>query len=267
MAKKRFKKIYIEITNCCNLSCPFCPPTIRKKEFMTKEHFLFILDQIKNYTDYIYLHVKGEPLLHPDINEFIDLAYEKGFQINLTTNGTLLDRLKTKHIRQINYSIQSDETIEQVRRIVQQLKHYVKDTSIYVSLRLWSEQSKENESLKQLLVEEFDSISDTNDLKDKCTLDKSIFLSIESQFEWPTLDSKNSSSIGTCYALRDHIAILVDGSVVPCCLDNNGTIFLGSIYETDLETILRTERAQVLLQGFQNHIKKEELCRNCNFLK
>ena len=68
---KKYKKIYIEITNICNLNCSFCSKDKRKKEYMSLDNFEHILKKIHNYTDYIYLHVKGEPLLHPNITEII----------------------------------------------------------------------------------------------------------------------------------------------------------------------------------------------------
>ena len=62
-----FNRIYIEITNICNLKCSFCPITTRKKEFMSVSDFEVVLSKIKNYTKHIYLHVKGEPLMHPNL--------------------------------------------------------------------------------------------------------------------------------------------------------------------------------------------------------
>ena len=97
-----YKKVYIEITNNCNLSCDFCPHNKRKNEFITLDNFNIILDKLENYTKYLYLHVLGEPLLHPNINEIIDVA-SKRYKINITTNGYLIDKIKNnKNIRQIN---------------------------------------------------------------------------------------------------------------------------------------------------------------------
>lgn len=59
-----FKKIYIEITNKCNLKCSFCSLDNRMKKEMSLDQFELILQKIDKYTDYIYLHVKGEPLIH-----------------------------------------------------------------------------------------------------------------------------------------------------------------------------------------------------------
>ena len=86
----KFKKVYIEITNICNLSCSFCSKLERKAEFMKIEDFKKIATEVKEFTDYIYLHVKGEPVLHPNIEEFIEYSASLGLKVNITTNGTIL---------------------------------------------------------------------------------------------------------------------------------------------------------------------------------
>ena len=68
---KRFKKVYVEITNICNLDCDFCAKTKRKPEHMPLKLFKKVLGEIKPLTDEITLHVMGEPLLHPKFEEII----------------------------------------------------------------------------------------------------------------------------------------------------------------------------------------------------
>ena len=99
-----FKKIYIEIINYCNLNCKFCVKTTKDKKMLSLSEFEHILDEIKPYTKYIYLHIQGEPLMHPDIDKFILLAYNKGFSVNLTTNATLLHNHLDimKYVRQVS---------------------------------------------------------------------------------------------------------------------------------------------------------------------
>jgi MoaA/NifB/PqqE/SkfB family radical SAM enzyme len=110
---KRFKRIYVEITNICNLSCSFCPATKRTPEFISPALFTKILDDIKPFTDYIYLHIKGEPFMHPQIGLLLDIAYEKGLNVNITTNGTIPigDLIYKPALRQINFSLHSNENI------------------------------------------------------------------------------------------------------------------------------------------------------------
>ena len=121
MEKKRFKKVYIEITNICNLKCSFCPEGKRKKEFIEESKFEHIIKQIKEYTNLITLHVKGEPLLHPNLRELLKICEDNNILVNITTNATLLEKkidvlIESKAIRQINLSLHSitkNENIEE----------------------------------------------------------------------------------------------------------------------------------------------------------
>lgn len=67
----KFKKIYVEITNICNLNCSFCSKDNLKKKEMSLQEFDKVLSKIRQYTDTIYLHVKGEPLLHSKQKKFL----------------------------------------------------------------------------------------------------------------------------------------------------------------------------------------------------
>ena len=90
-AMKRFQKVYLEISNLCNLRCGFCPGTRRASGRMTEETFIQVLSRLAPYTDYLYFHLMGEPLCHPELERFLVLAGEAGFRVILTTNGTLLE--------------------------------------------------------------------------------------------------------------------------------------------------------------------------------
>ncbi|MBE6051179.1 MAG: radical SAM protein [Clostridium sp.] len=103
---KKFKRVYVEITNVCNLSCSFCPKTKRKYKFLDVDSYKKVLESLKPYTQYIYFHLMGEPLLNPNLEEFLNIAYEEGFKVNITTNGTLLPKVKyilinSKALRQV----------------------------------------------------------------------------------------------------------------------------------------------------------------------
>lgn len=268
-----FKKIYVEITNICNLNCDFCSKDKRKKQEITLDNYKILLDKIRPFTNYIYLHVKGEPLLHSKIELVFKIAYDKGFKINITTNGTLLKKkeailINSKGIRQINVSLHSNINNEEyLNEVIDTVKNIKNNSDIIFSLRLWNlnNPKTDNTGVISILEKQFNKVIDK-----KCKnikLDNNIYLNFESVFEWPSLNNSFYNESGKCYGLRDHIGILVDGTVIPCCLDSGGIINLGNIYNSSLEDILQTKKYKNMLNNFKNNKKCEELCRHCNFIK
>lgn len=261
----RFKKIYIEITNGCNLNCSFCIGNKRSVKFMSFSEFAFILDKIKGYTKYLYFHILGEPLLHPDIIKFINYANDCGFFVNITTNGYLINRLKgVSSIRQLNVSVHSFDLKYGVS-----LDHYLSDifdvidsfSDTYVSLRLWTDCSCD---ILFKIVNHYNL--DVPTCYDNFKLSDRIFLSKFHEFIWPDFNNDYYSEVGKCYGLIDHIGILSDGSIVPCCLDSTPSICLGNIFYDDLDIVLNSDRVFNMINGFKNSYKCEELCRHCKFL-
>jgi radical SAM protein with 4Fe4S-binding SPASM domain len=287
---RKFKKFYIEITNVCNLACSFCPKTERKPEFMKIDAFGKILEQIKPYAGFIYFHVKGEPLLHPEIDKFLDLSFEKGFMVNITTNGTLINKTKDKlmlkpALRQINFSLHSfhgnegeGNEEEYIKNILSFVREAREKTDVIVSFRLWNlEQdnlvklkSKRNRGILDILEKEFNL---PYRIKEEVTLTRGIkiadkvYLNQDYTFDWPDLKEKEDDGIGFCYGLRNQVAILVDGTVVPCCLDGEGIINLGNINNTPFSEIIESERANNIFEGFSIRQAVEELCRKCGYRK
>ena len=251
-----FKKIYIEITNDCNLNCPFCIHNKRDKLYLSIEEFKIILSKIKPYTKYIYLHVLGEPLIHPYINELIDIA-AKDFYVNITTKGVFIKEIKNnKNIRQINISLHSNKGntkyLENIFESVEVLRKHS-----YINYRLWL--GKNKELINKLNDKYHTSIRGSGKILDN------VFIDIDEEFTWPSLENNLYNESGKCYALKDHIAILVDGSIIPCCLDSNNDINLGNIYKDDIKDIMQSKRVEDMLRGFQNNKKVEELCKHCGF--
>ena len=63
----------IEVSGVCNSNCSYCPySTKKRKGFMKLSTFKRCLEVVKELNqDYICLHNLGEPLLHPNLVEFI----------------------------------------------------------------------------------------------------------------------------------------------------------------------------------------------------
>lgn len=285
MKEKRFQKIYVEITNICNLKCKFCPDSKREKQFMKCEEFEQILKKIKPYTNLIYLHVKGEPLLHPELKELLSLCEKYEIYVNITTNATLLLKniqtiINSKAIRQMNLSLHSvsqnnqDEqynTKMYLENIMTATKRIYEETDILISYRLWNlEDIKQNEKNKEIihrLEKEYNILDLIEKAKENkaIKLEKRTYLNQDIQFTWPNINGKIISEIGKCFGLRNQIAILVNGDIVPCCLDQEGDIILGNIYKNELEEILNSEKARKIIQGFEGHKLVHPLCKRCGF--
>ena len=269
-----YNKVYIEITNICNMNCSFCHGHKRKLRRMSREEFLLVLDKLKEQTKYIYYHLMGEPLTHPLLPEFIRLAGERGYKSIITTNGTLLkkrgEELLTAGLHKVNISLHSFEngTREDHARYVGELAEFAKSAAsqgIIVVFRLWNKgvDGGKNESALSFLKENIpgDWTENTRGIKVR---DK-IHIEWGERFEWPDQEAEIKGNKFFCYGLKDQFGVLSDGTVVPCCLDSDGVIRLGNLFEEDIETILNSERAKNMVEGFRCGKASEELCKRCGY--
>lgn len=275
----RFKRIYIEITNYCNMNCKFCPKTNRRLQYMEIQDFKSIIEKIKGYTNTVYLHVKGEPLLHENLKEILEIARENNLDVVITTNGTMLKEKqeilkKAKSIRQINISVHSfEQNIKKqdnyLDKVLNAVKNITAENDMYISYRFWNMQNQEitknEEQIQQICesydIESYEELKTNNYLK----LKEKHYINIDNVFEWPNLNNKEYSEYGSCYGLIDQLAILVDGTVVPCCLDQDGIINLGNILEESLEDILNKDKTKDIIKGFKENKLNHELCKKCTF--
>lgn len=269
-----YNKVYIEITNICNMNCSFCHGHKREPGQMTSEEFSIILDKLKEQTKFIYYHLMGEPLTHPKLPEFIKMAGERGYKSIVTTNGTLLkkygDELLAAGLHKVNISLHSfeDGAYEKQVKYVCELAEFAKkaaDKGVIVVFRLWNngvDGGKNDISLKHLKENiPGDWTDNTRGIKIR---DK-IFLEWGERFEWPDKDSEIKGNKFFCYGLKDQFGILCDGTVVPCCLDSDGIISLGNIFKDDISDILTSKRATDIVEGFKCGKAAEDLCKRCGY--
>lgn len=274
---KRFKKIYVEITNRCNLHCSFCGKNKRNLRDMSKDEFKLVISKVKDYTDYIYLHVKGEPLLHNELDEILSICDDFGIKVNITTNGVFIkskfDILNNHYsIRQINISLHSENNkINYFDDVFSSCK--ILSTKMFISYRIWNLEdfnlSKQSTEIVEKIIKYYDlSIDVVENLYNKhnVKIDNNTFVNKENLFRWP--DVSNGYDLdGFCYGLKNHIGILSDGTVVPCCLDGNGEINLGNIFNDSLDAIINSSKYKGIEDGFRNNKSLCDLCKNCNFRK
>lgn len=261
-----FKKIYVEITNNCNLNCDFCIKNQRKSQFISLDNFKRLLNKIDKYTDYLYFHVMGEPLLHPKINELINMASDK-FKINITTNGFLIKRIENNsNIRQINVSLHSfndkyNISYENYINDIFEVTDKLLEKNTIINYRLWVGSLYKNKIINDLEKKYNIKISNNKNIK----LCNNVYYSVDEEFIWPSYNNNYYNETGGCRGTIDHIGILVDGTVVPCCLDSGGVINLGNIYTDTMDDVLNSDSFIKIKEGFKNNIKVHPLCKKCNF--
>lgn len=263
-----YSRVYVEITNVCNLRCSFCHGHKRQKQSMTETEFAQLLDQVKGKTKYLYYHLMGEPLLHPQLPRFLEMARQAGFHSNITTNGVLLPKVGEKLLRagvhKINLSLHSLEEGDP-EGYIRDCADFAKLAGAYgtiVSFRLWT---GKNEEILKLLQKFLPGAWEVN-TRGYRIADKT-FLEFGEKFDWPDREAEAGDGRIACYGMRDHFGILVDGTVVPCCLDSEGDIALGNVFAQELSDILASERATAIKEGFQNRKATEDLCRRCGYAR
>lgn len=270
-----FKKIYIEITNICNLSCAFCPGTRREGRFMSPEEFRILAGRLKGHTGHLYFHLMGEPFLHPQLSALMSIAGELGFRVVLTTNGTLLrnEVIAAPALHRVNISLQSYEANSGAGR----LEDYISGCAAFArrlgeagklcSLRLWNGGGQEslNGRICAELEKHFPRPWQAGQRNERIA--PGVFLESGEMFDWPDMTAADMGERCFCYGLRDHIGVLCDGTVVPCCLDREGEMRLGNLFSEELEDILAGPRARNIYEGFSGRRAREKLCRRCGYAR
>ena len=269
----------MEIGNVCNRNCAFCPGCKRKPKLMNIAEFKRAAEEVKTVSDFVYFHLMGEPLLHPDLHSFFDICHEIGLKVIITTNGTLLEEKKeillgAKSLHKINISLHSFEanTESDDEMYFSQCFSFAKQASekgIITVLRLWNQDgdlpgmNTKNDRILDMMKSELPGewIENTRGVR----IATKLFLEWGERFTWPDLNLPVLRENGSCYGLRDQVGILSDGTVVPCCLDKNGDIALGNVFEQDLNIILNSAKANEIRVGFCEHRYTEQLCKTCGY--
>ena len=272
---KRFNKVYLEISNLCNLRCAFCPGTKRAPHRMTEEEFSALLPKIRPFSDYLYFHLMGEPLCHPLLGRFLELAGQAGFKVILTTNGTLLPKmqevlLSAPALHKVNISLHAFEANDLAVPFSEYLRGCfafgkAAEGTCIVSYRLWNGGGADelNGQILDTMAEYFPR--PWAEERRGPRLGQKIYLEYGDKFDWPDLSAADNGERVFCYGLRDQIGVLCDGTVVPCCLDHEGDLNLGNLHKTTMEEIMETPRAKAIYEGFQKGKAAEELCRKCGY--
>jgi MoaA/NifB/PqqE/SkfB family radical SAM enzyme len=285
---KRFSKVNIEISNICNLQCSFCPEVMRSKKWMDPGLFRKIIEQVSPITEQVCFHLMGDPLVHPKLSELVDICDEFGARVFFVTNGVLL---REKHMglllrpafRQVNFSLHSfhdnfpeRDPTEYLERIFAYTERaLLVRPDLYINYRLWNLEDvrgtgAKNRDILERVQKRFSTQIGTDiDVRHRKSrhLRGRLYMHFDTEFTWPSLDLPPMGALGRCHGLSSHFGILVDGTVVPCCLDKEGAIALGNLQSAPLAEILESPRALAVLNGFRNGKLVEDLCQRCQYIE
>ncbi|MFA6316914.1 MAG: radical SAM/SPASM domain-containing protein [Elusimicrobiota bacterium] len=284
MTAKRFAKAYIEIGNACNIRCGFCPEVRRPPKLMTREFFAKVLEQAAPLVECAFLHLMGEPLAHPEFPEFVEICGRVRLPVHIATNGTLLteDRaaaLLSPVVRQVSFSLHSleaglpgsvdahwDRIVDFTNRALSARP------DLFINYRLWNLPRASAEPpgaflrrIREAFGVDMGGPVDVRSRKGRRITGR-LCLHLDTRFEWPSPGAPTRSECGTCRGLVDHFGVLADGTVVPCCLDSEGSIPLGDLKTESLAEILSSPRSRDMAEGFASGRLVEDLCRRCSFI-
>jgi radical SAM protein with 4Fe4S-binding SPASM domain len=250
---------------------------------MSVEEFSLVLSRLRGQVEEIYFHLMGEPMLHPSLPLFVSMANEAGFRTMITTNGSLIgDNAASRalllsvpyrisislHAPAANPAFSSEGYLSSCIDFAQRAAKL----GTFAVLRLWNiggEGERENSAILDILHTSFPGEWVERRGGQSVRLGTRTFLEWGEEFEWPDLAAESISpdDDAYCHGLCDQIGVLSDGRVVPCCLDSDGVITLGNLFETPLEEIISSPRACAIRDGFGRRRATEELCRRCGYAR
>jgi radical SAM protein with 4Fe4S-binding SPASM domain len=280
----------------------------RSKGMMTEDTYNRILSELRSFKPELTLHLAGESFLHKKLFEYIKYAKRAGFQVGITTNGTLLDienfGILETGIDNINISLAGvdaddyrfirnmgdyEEIKKNIIALAKKKTERKLNLKIYVNVTLtkhnrdrikhFKKQFKSIEGIDGVIIRDLMHWGGGVDIKGL----NLYYDGIRQTFSWIVLSNIFFYSLYRLLVLHNSwnelkhrvwcgdiissVGFLWDGSVVPCCLDYNGSLILGNINETSFNNIWngeKMEKLRVLLKS-KRSIMNHPVCGPCKF--
>jgi len=263
------KRVYLEITNACNLNCPFCT-NLKGHDYLTLQEIDNYTDQIKPYCNYLYLHILGEPTLHPYFDNILDLLDKKGFALQLVTNGTLLNKypniLNHQCLRKLSISLHSINNSDVDSKYFDTIERLIDiNTNTKIELRFYDFNHLDNNLSNYVKHLQTKYNFDPTCKKDSYKLKENTYIYMQELFNWPSIDDPIISYNGKCHGGIDMIAINSKSDVTICCLDPKAYNKIGNLKKDTLEDILNSELYKTYINNFKNNKITSELCAKCSY--
>lgn len=276
-------RLWIESTSVCNLRCIMClneKIPQNDKGFMDFSLYKKIIDEVKSYVRDIYLHHRGEPLLHQDLARMIRYAKDNGINVRFHTNGTLLNQKLASDILSagpdlISFSIDgfTKETYNKIR-INADFDKTISNISEFLKLRKAVHKTKPYVIIEEI---EFPGYKDyyKSDLKKEFSkrfkdlgLDELIFKKLYNWAgDYDTPEKTSTAKIRTKCTFPWYASVILwDGTVSACPQDYFGKIKLGNIQNKTLKEIWNDNTYTTLRKNILYSLKDLSPCNKCDRL-
>lgn len=263
------KRVYLEITNSCNLDCLFCSNK-KGNNFLSLEEIENYIVQIKKHCNYIYLHILGEPLLHPNFEEILDLLDKNSMNLQLVTNGTLLYKypnlLKHNCLRKLSISIHSINNFNINKEYFNVIDSIIESNlNTQIELRFYNQNNLAKQANDYLDYLKNKYIFQTTSKENSYKITNNTYVYFNDFFKWPNINDNFISNIGTCKGAIDMIAINSNSDITICCLDPYAYNKIGNLKEESLDEILKSDKYLKFINDFKNNKITAELCSKCSY--
>jgi pyruvate-formate lyase-activating enzyme len=271
--------IQIESSTFCNGSCVFCPHKDMKRQGGMMHNFLFerILDEIRHWGSMeVLLFLNGEPLLFPFLFHWLQRLREESHKTVIFTNASLLDEEKSERliafddvIRTMVFSLNgvNKETLAAISGLdfdttYSNVAHFVEMNKGKIPI----EAHIPNFSGSRAFLDKWHELWG-NVLGQETPIGATSMANwagnIHDEFELKVTDRLEKQYCGRL----GHLVVLWNGDVVLCCMDHEGRVMAGNLYNSTIEEVYNGE---VLSKYRQYHtlgkFNELELCSECNLL-
>jgi len=273
--------VHIEPTNVCNLRCVMCPRDQQERpegymDFSLYKAFLDELDTLG--TELIYLHLFGEPTLHPRIFDMISYAKVKGIDVAMSTNGTTLDERITRLLLSSGLDIliisfdaaDNPEYYEQIRKyasyneVFSNIKNFLnvkKDRKPFTILQTIRIKGSENaDKFLKKVFPRYNNLVISNKPFDEWGG------KVERINKLSTVDIRYEQCPRLCEKIWRTAMIHYDGTVVPCSRCYDKKFSLGKFPGQSLRQIWNGEKSVALRQLHVKDRMLHEYCRSCYYV-
>lgn len=281
-------RVLIDPSDICNFKCSYCFQSCDKGfrgQIMEKKLFLQILEQLKEFDNpinIVHLFGLGEPMLNPDLPEFVYRLKESNVanEVAITSNGSKLTEdysqsLIDAGLDRLSISLNGIEdrhfeknvgTKVDFFKMYHQIQYFYNiRQQCHLHIKINGECFTEDE--KDHFVELFKDYSDTLNIDHVVNVWSGITIKEQNSNE-TMYGLKPSNNIGRyiCPQMFYEIMVHSDGSVSPCCVDYHyKKENLGNVKTETLKNIWNSSRLQQVRRDMITGKCSYEICKQCTY--